>query len=131
MAVLPVPKTSHAAPMRGMGLKMLLVIQLFGTPLTPHCTSPLVIAGSGLLRFDGTATTLFPDADDSERTKNPNTGSRKTPAATEGLYADGTQLYAVPLELSQEPNSPKRMPKLRVNLGTTRQSSWMYGSASI
>src|SRR5215469_16882526 len=101
MAVLPFPKTSQAAPMRGIGLKIWLVMQLFGTPFTPHCTRPLMIAGSGLLRFDGTATTLFPDADDSERTKKPNTGSRKTPAATEGLYADDTQLYAVPLELSQ------------------------------
>src|SRR3982074_2702480 len=99
MAVLPFPKTSHANPMRGIGLKMWLVIQLLGMPLLPHRTNPLMIAGSGLLRFSGTATRLFPELEDCGRRRNPKLGSRKTPAARDGLNACCSQLNAVPLSL--------------------------------
>src|SRR5882762_4965639 len=89
-----------------------------------------MIAGSGLLKFNGTATRLFPELEDCGRRRNPKLGSRKTPAARDGLNACGSQLNAVPLSLYQEPNRPKRMPKFRVSLRVTRQSSWMYGSVS-
>src|SRR5262249_22782827 len=104
-------------------LKMWLVMQLSGTPFTPHCTKPLVMAGSGLLKFRGTATKLFPELVVWGRTRNPKLGSRKTPAATDGLYACCSQLYAVLLALCQEPNRPRRMPKFNVILPFTRQSS--------
>src|SRR5271168_852853 len=106
-------------------------MQLRGNPFAPHRTRPLTTAGSGLFKFEETATSSFPLGPETPRTRNPYFGSRKTPAAVDGLYAEASQLYAEPFALYQDPNSPNRMPRFSVNRGVTRQSSWKYGSATL
>src|ERR1700723_270475 len=97
MDVLPSPRGSQANPMRGAGLKSLLVMQPSGIPFTPHRRRPLVILGSRLLRFSGIGlhapTTSQTEAGPLSRT--PEKGSTVAWAASPGLYADGTQLYTL------------------------------------
>ena len=60
--------------MRGMGLKVWLLMQLLGTPFAPHCTKPLVMAGSRLFKLSGTAVIAAPELEPATRTRNAEVG---------------------------------------------------------
>src|SRR5580698_7422746 len=96
-----------------------------GTPLTPHCTMPLVMAGLRLLRFSGMGVQFCPKLLHVPATDNPPVWvSTVVVAASARLKSEGTQLYTLLYFSCHSPNRLKRKPMLRVKRGVARQSSW-------
>src|SRR5690348_9012589 len=103
MEVLPSPFGSNAIPIRGAQLNRWPFMQLAGSVICelefasapgplPQCTSPLVILGSRLLRFNGTGSFVPVTGSIALYCSDPVSGLILTVLAIDWLNAAGTKL---------------------------------------